>query len=83
MVRDAVRRMREHDDHHCRLLVALEIGERDVPAGRALLYTPDLLKQWNRNLGPTPPITVRQILMSSPKRRPELSQQAEEDPGFC
>ena len=45
MVRDAVRRMREQDDHHGRLLAALEIGERDIAAGRTLPYTPDLLKQ--------------------------------------
>ena len=34
MVRDAVRRMREQDDHHGRLLAALEIGERDMGASR-------------------------------------------------
>jgi antitoxin ParD1/3/4 len=45
MVRDAVRRMREQDDHHGRLLAALEIGERDITAGRTVPYTPDLLKQ--------------------------------------
>ena len=45
MVRDAVRRMREQDDHHGRLLAALEIGERDIAAGRTVPYTPDLLKQ--------------------------------------
>ena len=45
MVRDAVRRMREQDDHHGRLLAALEIGERDIAAGRTVPYTPDLLQQ--------------------------------------
>lgn len=45
MVRDAVRRMREHDDHHSRLLAAIEIGERDIAAGRTVPYTPDLLNQ--------------------------------------
>jgi antitoxin ParD1/3/4 len=45
MVRDAVRRMREQDDHHGRLLAALEIGERDIAAGRTVPYTPDLLTQ--------------------------------------
>jgi len=45
MVRDAVRRMREQDDHYGRLLAALEIGERDITAGRTVPYTPDLLKQ--------------------------------------
>jgi antitoxin ParD1/3/4 len=45
MVRDAVRRMREQDDHHARLLVALEVGERDISAGRTVPYTPDLLKK--------------------------------------
>ena len=45
MVRDAVRRMREQDDHHGRLLAALEIGERDIVAGRTIPYTPDLLKK--------------------------------------
>ena len=45
MVRDAVRRMREQDDHHGRLLAAIEMGERDIAAGRTEPYTPDLLKQ--------------------------------------
>jgi antitoxin ParD1/3/4 len=45
MVRDAVRRMREQDDHHGRLLAALEVGERDVAAGRTVPYTSDLLKR--------------------------------------
>ena len=36
MVRDAVRRMREQDDHHGRLLAALEIGEHDIAAGRTV-----------------------------------------------
>jgi antitoxin ParD1/3/4 len=45
MVRDAVRRMRERDAYHGRLLAALEIGERDIAAGRTVAYTPDLLKQ--------------------------------------
>ena len=45
MVRDAIRRMREQDDQHGRLLAALEIGERDIAAGRTVPYTPDLLKQ--------------------------------------
>ncbi len=45
MVRDAVRRMREQDDQHARLLAALEAGERDLAAGRTVPYTPDLLKQ--------------------------------------
>jgi antitoxin ParD1/3/4 len=48
MVRDAVRRMREQDDDHSRLLAALEIGERDIAAGRTLPYTPDLLKEVER-----------------------------------
>ena len=45
MVRDAVRRMREQDDHHGRLLAALEIGEGDIAAGRTVSCTPELLKQ--------------------------------------
>jgi len=45
MVRDAVRRMREQDGHHGRLLAALEIGERDIAAGRTVSYTPELLQQ--------------------------------------
>jgi antitoxin ParD1/3/4 len=45
LVRDAVRRMREQDDQHGRLLAALEIGERYIAAGRTVPYTPDLLKQ--------------------------------------
>jgi antitoxin ParD1/3/4 len=45
MVRDAVRRMRQQDDHHGRLLAALEIGEHDITAGRTDSYTPDLLKE--------------------------------------
>jgi antitoxin ParD1/3/4 len=45
MVRDAVRRMREQDSQHGRLLAALEIGERDIAAGRTVHYTPELLKQ--------------------------------------
>jgi antitoxin ParD1/3/4 len=45
MVRDAVRRMREQDNDHGRLLAALEIGERDIAAGRTIPFTRDLLKQ--------------------------------------
>jgi len=45
MVRDAVRRLRQQDEHPGRLLAALEIGERDIAAGRTVSYTPDLLKQ--------------------------------------
>jgi len=45
LVRDAVRRLRELDDKHARLLTALEIGERAVAAGRTAAYTPELLGQ--------------------------------------
>jgi antitoxin ParD1/3/4 len=45
MVRDAVRRMREQDDQHGRLLAALEAGERDIAEGRTVPYTQDLLKE--------------------------------------
>ena len=45
MVRDAVRRMREQDSQHGRLLAAMEVGERDIAAGRTVHYTPDLLKE--------------------------------------
>jgi len=45
MVRDAVRRMREQDSHHGRLLAALEIGERDIAAGRTVPFTPELVQQ--------------------------------------
>ncbi len=38
-------RMRKQDDHRGRLLAALEVGERDIAAGRTVPYTPDLLKQ--------------------------------------
>ena len=48
MVRDAVRRMREQDDQHGRLLAALELGERDIAEGRTVPYTPDLLNQIER-----------------------------------
>ena len=37
--------MREQDDHHSRLLAALELGERDIAAGCTVPYTPDLLEQ--------------------------------------
>ena len=40
-----LRRMREQDNHHGRLLAAIEIGERDIAAGRTVPYTPDLLEQ--------------------------------------
>jgi antitoxin ParD1/3/4 len=45
MVRDAVRRMREQDNHHSRLLAALELGERDIASGRTIPLTPNLLDQ--------------------------------------
>ena len=45
LVRDAVRRLRELDDRHARLVTALELGERDVSAGRTTAYTPELLSQ--------------------------------------
>jgi len=41
-VRDAIRRMRESDK---RLVYALELGDRDIEAGRVVPYTPDLLDQ--------------------------------------
>ena len=37
--------MREQDDHFGRLLAALEVGERDIAAGRTVPYTRDLLKE--------------------------------------
>ena len=37
--------VRDHDDQHARLLAALEIGEREIAAGRTATYTPELLKQ--------------------------------------
>ena len=43
LVRDAVRRMREVDDKHSRLLAAIEQGERDIAVGRTSPYSPDLL----------------------------------------
>jgi antitoxin ParD1/3/4 len=66
MVRDAIRRMREGDDHHGRLLAALEAGERDIAEGRTVPYTPDLLKQIERearthaanNQPPSPDVTA-------------------------
>lgn len=45
MVRDAIRRMREQDDRHARLLTALETGERDIAAGRTVPYSSDLLNK--------------------------------------
>lgn len=48
MVRDAIRRMREQDERHGRLLAALEVGERDIAEGRTVPYTPDLLKRIER-----------------------------------
>ncbi len=45
LVRDAVRRLREHDEQFVRLLVALELGERDVAEGRTKPYTPQLLEE--------------------------------------
>jgi antitoxin ParD1/3/4 len=45
LVRDAVRRLRELDDKHARLLMALELGECDIAAGRTAAYTPGLLGQ--------------------------------------
>ncbi len=45
MVRDAVRHMRQQDGQHSRLLGALEIGERDIAAGRTVPYTSDLLDE--------------------------------------
>ena len=66
MVRDAVRRMRERDDQHDRLLAALEAGERDIAEGRTVPYTPALLKQIERearthaanNRSPNPDVTT-------------------------
>ena len=45
LVRDAVRRLRELDGKHARLLTALELGEFDISAGRTAAYTPELLSQ--------------------------------------
>jgi antitoxin ParD1/3/4 len=44
MVRDAVRRLREQDEQFVRLLVALELGERDIAEERTKSYTPQLLE---------------------------------------
>jgi len=45
LVRDAVRRLREHDEQFVRLLVALELGERDIAEGQTKPYTPQLLEE--------------------------------------
>ncbi len=46
LVRDAVRRLREHDDaKYIRLMGALERGERDMHEGRGEAYTPQLYQQ--------------------------------------
>ncbi len=44
LVRDAVRRLREIDDHkYDRLMAALEAGEQAIREGRSEPYTPALL----------------------------------------
>jgi antitoxin ParD1/3/4 len=45
LVRDAVRRLRESDEHFVRLLIALELGEQDIAEKRTTPYTPELLEQ--------------------------------------
>ena len=46
LVRDAVRRLREHDDiKYARLMQALEVGEQAVHEGKGEVYTPQLLEQ--------------------------------------
>jgi antitoxin ParD1/3/4 len=45
LVRDAVRRLRENDEQFLRLLVALELGERDIAEGQTKLCTPTLLEE--------------------------------------
>lgn len=50
LVRDAVRRLREHDDgKYTRLMAALEVGEQAVREGRTKPYTPELLDQIERD----------------------------------
>lgn len=44
LVRDAVRRLRELEDaKYERLMLALEVGERDIREGHTEPYTPELL----------------------------------------
>jgi antitoxin ParD1/3/4 len=62
MVRDAVRRMREQDSHYGRLLTALEVGERDIAAGRTVPYTPELLEQIEREARAQAPNNLRSNL---------------------
>lgn len=46
LVRDAVRRLREQDDHQEKVLLnALEKGARAIHAGHTILYTPHLLEK--------------------------------------
>lgn len=45
LVRDAVRRLREHDEKYRRLVAAIEAGEADIRAGRVVEYTPELRQQ--------------------------------------
>ena len=50
LVRDAVRKMREHDHEHYmgkkkQLWQALEVGLADIRAGRVVEYTPELLDE--------------------------------------
>ncbi len=50
LVRDAVRRLREHDDaQYNRLMAALEVGEKAIREGRTKPYTPELLEQIERD----------------------------------
>jgi antitoxin ParD1/3/4 len=50
LVRDAVRRLREHDDgKYVRLMAALEAGEQAAREGRTKPYTPELLDRIEQN----------------------------------
>ncbi len=46
LVRDAVRRLREHDDaKYTRLMSAIEVGEAAAREGSGEVYTPELFSQ--------------------------------------
>lgn len=45
LVRDAVRRLREQSDQKEKLLLALELGEKDIQAGKTIPHTPNFMQE--------------------------------------
>ncbi len=49
VIRDAIRRMREADNHYDELVEAIMVGERQIANGQYKPYTPELMQEIRQN----------------------------------